>query len=188
MKKSFACILLALALPAHAQKAHIADDVYIFYHSGPSNQYKITGRVNSGTPITILKRDPDSKYVLIRMPNDKTGWVAPTNVEEGPSLFERVPTLEANLKNSQAKVEEQKAVIEQLQAELAAVQDERAALTEELRTSNAQIQSLSFQVENMDQSNLMRWFTHGGLVALGGVILGLLLRSFSGRRKPTSSW
>ncbi|MGB0467168.1 MAG: TIGR04211 family SH3 domain-containing protein [Pontibacterium sp.] len=189
MKKLLILIFVTFSLPVQAQSGHIADDVSIFYHGGPSNKYRITGRVNSGTPVTILKRDSTTKYVQIKTPKGKTGWVSGRNVDAGPSVVDRLPVLEANLKNSQSKVVEQSTVIEQLQSELTAVREERQVLANEVGTLKSEIKTLSFQMESMDESNLMRWFTHGGLVALGGVILGLLLRSFSGRRKvPSSTW
>lgn len=188
MKTLFTFLIFALSLQVHAQTGHIADDVYIFYHSGPSNKYRITGRVQSGAPVTILKTDPGSKYVQIRTPKGKVGWVAPDNVGKGQSMSVRLPILESDLKKSRGKVEEQSTVINQLQSELNAVRDERQVLADEVNTLKTEIKTLSFQIETMDESNLMRWFTHGGLIALGGVILGLLVRSFSGRRKPTSTW
>ncbi len=188
MKKLLILVLFALSFPALAETGHIADDVYIFYHSGPSNKYKITGRVMSGAPVTILKRDANTKYVQIRTPKGKIGWVAPRNVGTGASVLARLPVLETNLKKSKEKVEEQRAMIDQLQSELAATQNERKQLSDEVNNLKQEIKTLSFQIETMDESNLMRWFTHGGLIALGGVILGLLVRSFSGRRKPASTW
>jgi len=189
MKKILTFLLFsALSLNAYAQKGHIADDVFIFYHSGPSNQYKITGRVQSGAPVTILKRDKGTKYVQIRTPKGKIGWVPARNVGSGPSTLARLPVLEKELKDSQSKVSEQREIIDQLQAELSATRNERQSLTDEVDGLKREIKTLSFQMETMDESNLMRWFTHGGLIALGGVILGLLVRSFSGRRKPASTW
>ena len=40
----------------------------------------------------------------------------------------------------------------------------------------------------MDQSNLIRWLTHGGLVALGGVLLGLLVPYLPKKRKARNDW
>ncbi len=188
MKKILIFLFFTLSLQVQAQTGHIADDVYVFYHSGPSNKYKITGRVQSGAPVKILKRDSGTKYVQIRTPKGKIGWVAPNNVGTGPSMSARLPVLESDLKNSRTKVSEQSEVINELQAELSSIRNERETLADEVNSLKTEIKTLSFQIETMDESNLMRWFTHGGLIALGGVILGLLVRSFTGRRKPASTW
>ena len=51
-----------------------------------------------------------------------------------------------------------------------------------------EIATLKTEIANMDQSNLMRWLTHGGLVALGGVLIGLLVPYLPRRRKPRNDW
>jgi len=51
-----------------------------------------------------------------------------------------------------------------------------------------EIGTLQSQISNMDQSNLMRWLTYGGLVAFGGVILGLILPYLPRRRKRRDDW
>ena len=40
----------------------------------------------------------------------------------------------------------------------------------------------------MDESNVMRWFTYGGLVAIGGVFLGLLVPYLPKKKKRRDEW
>lgn len=187
-KRLAASLVFMTALPVSAQPGHIADDVYTYYHSGPSNEYRIVGRIRSGESVEILKRNPNTDYVQIRMDGGKTGWVPGDNVAEGPSTLSRLPQLEAALSEKQSTTSTQMAEIETLRAELSQLKSENQSYTGELQSLNSQIDDLNRQIENMDESNLMRWFTHGGLVALGGVLLGLLIPYFPKKRKRRDDW
>jgi SH3 domain protein len=191
-RKRFAAgfiLLTALpVLPAFAQPGHIADDVYTFYHSGPSNEYRITGRIRSGEPVEILKRDASTDYVQVKLESGRTGWLPGDQVAEGQSTLARLPALKAALSEKSAATSQQTEEIEQLRAELSDVKTSNQSYSNELQTLHTQIKSLNHQIENMDDSNLMRWLTHGGLVALGGVVLGLMIPYLPKRRKRSSEW
>lgn len=160
----------------------------IYVHNGPSNQYRIITRIPSGSAVEILKRDPKTKYVQIRMSKGRIGWVEPTAVDPGDSMSVRLPKLQSSLEKSQITVAEQAAKIETLQSESGGMREKNQLLTSEVAKLNATIKELNFKIETSDESNLMRWFTHGGLVALGGVILGLILPYFPKRRKRKDEW
>lgn len=189
MKKLLIAIALLFTLsPAYAERGHIADDVFVFIHGGPSNQYRITGRVRSGSPITILKRSSDKKFVQVRTSSGKVGWVDATNVNSGDSIQVRMPKLENSLNKSQTLVEEQTTEIDQLKKSLATFKSENSTYTTQLSKLESEITRLNQKINNMDESNLMRWFTHGGLVALGGVILGLIIPLLPRRKKRRDEW
>lgn len=189
MKKLMLTTALLVAFqPAFAESGHIADDVFVFIHGGPSNKFRITGRVRSGSPITILKKSPDGKFVQIRTASGKVGWADGNNVASGDSMQIKVPKLETALQKSEAMVTEQGEEIELLAAELDTYKAENSTYTEQLNKLNAEIKGLNRQIEGMDESNLMRWFTHGGLVALGGVILGLLIPLLPKKKKRRDDW
>ncbi|BBB29071.1 TIGR04211 family SH3 domain-containing protein [Neptunomonas japonica] len=176
MKKYIlAAAIISASLPVHAEKGHIADNVFVFVHGGPSNQYKISGRVRSGSPINILRKSSDGKFIQIRTASGKTGWVDANNVDNGDSIQIRVPKLETALETSQVLVKQQSSEIQTLRGELDTFKTENGTYSDQLTKLNTEIKDLNRQIDNMDESNLMRWFTYGGLVALGGVLLGLLV-------------
>ncbi|SEF71638.1 TIGR04211 family SH3 domain-containing protein [Marinobacterium lutimaris] len=187
MKKVLLVALLSgLSSYATAESAHIADDVYVFMNSGPSNQYRINGRVNSGEAIETLDRRND--YIQIRTEGGRVGWVPANFVAEGESNLIRMPELETELQESKQLISTQQQridVLEQAAQSHASENEQSKARVVELER---EITSLKSQITNMDQSNLMRWLTHGGLVALGGVILGLLVPYLPKRRKPRNDW
>ena len=75
-----------------------------------------------------------------------------------------------------------------LMTRLSSLQAENDQYTQEMVQRDTQIRDLQFEMQNMDQSNLMRWLTHGGLIALGGVILGLIIPNLPKRRKSRDEW
>ncbi|WP_409522628.1 TIGR04211 family SH3 domain-containing protein [Nitrincola sp. MINF-07-Sa-05] len=180
--------LVIISNPLHAEVGHIADDVYVFTHGGPSNEYRINGRVNSGEAITILERNSNTKYVHVRTEAGRTGWLPSEFVETGLSILHRLPQMETDLKASQALVETQAHEIASLQEQLEQFTSESQQYEMGVQQLQAQIRSLENDIEHMDQSNLIRWLTHGGLVALGGVILGLIIPHLPKRRKRREEW
>ncbi len=188
MKKLLLTTCLLFSLSAHAERGHIADDAMVYVHNGPSNEYRIITRIKSGAPVQILKRDPKSKYVQIKMPKGRIGWVEPSAVNPGDSISVRLPKLQSSLDKSQSTVTEQADKIEKLQRETNQLKQKNLSLTTEVVELKSSIKELNFKIESTDESNLMRWFTHGGLVALGGVILGLILPYFPKRRKRKDDW
>lgn len=189
MKKYIlAAVFISASIPAFAEKGHIADDVFVFIHGGPSNQYKISGRVRSGSSIDILRKSGDGKFIQIRTSTGKTGWVDANNVESGNSIQIRVPKLESALKTSEVLVKEQSTEIQSLRAELDTFKAENGTYSDQLSKLNTEITDLNRQIDNMDESNLMRWFTYGGLVALGGVFLGLLVPYLPKKKKRRDDW
>lgn len=187
MKKALLLVLLSgLSSPAFAESAHIADDVYVFMNSGPSNQYRINGRVTSGEAVEVLDRRDE--YVQVRTQGGKVGWVPAQFVDKGVSNLSRVPELEAALNASRKRVEAQQKEIEILQQSAQAHRKESEQSRSRVVELEQEIGTLKTQIANMDQSNLIRWLTHGGLVALGGVLLGLLVPYLPRRRKQRSDW
>lgn len=187
-KQLIAAAAIFLAASANAEKGHIADDVFVFIHGGPSNQYRIIGRVRSGSPITILKKSNDAKFVQIRTKSGKVGWADINNVNSGDSMQIRMPKLEKSLQESQNLVQKQSEEIVELQQNLTTYRAENGTYTSQVDKLEKEISRLNREIENMDESNLMRWFTHGGLVALGGVLLGLVLPHIPKKKKRNDEW
>ncbi len=180
-------LLVALSVPLHAQEAaHIADDVYVFTHGGPGNQYRINGRVNSGEPVTVLRRQ--NQYAEIRTESGRTSWVPAEFIAAGESKLSQLPSLEDALATSQARIQEQDEEIARLNQQISRVSGSNSQFTEQVNHLERQIVQLESEIANMDQSNLIRWLTHGGLVALGGVLLGLFVPYLPKRRKRRDDW
>ncbi|WP_432473978.1 TIGR04211 family SH3 domain-containing protein [Amphritea sp. HPY] len=187
----FAAIVVTFstyATTSFAAPAYISDDVYTFYHGGPSDQYKISGRIRSGTAITILKRNTATKYVQIKTPSGRTGWIHEDNVTAGTSLSVRFPGLQEQLKSSEAMLTQQTEEIRALKQQSGGLEQQNSGYSQKIAALEEQIVTLNRSIDGMDESNLMRWFTYGGLVAFGGLILGLMIPFLPKRRKRRDTW
>lgn len=169
-----------------AAEYHIADDVQLFMHSGPSYEYRITGRVRSGEPLTVIETSGD--YTRIELDGGRSGWVPQRYVADGKSQLSELPVLQEALAQREEQVKTQASDLEMLESRLATLQTENDQYTQEMVQRDTQIRDLQFEIQNMDQSNLMRWLTHGGLIALAGVILGLIIPNLPKRRKSRDEW
>lgn len=175
-------------VPLHASAAYISDDVYTYYHGGPNDQFRITGRIRSGTSVTILDRNKDSGYVQIRTPSGRTGWVPGPNVSDGTSMSERFPQLEEKLSKSNSMISQQNEVIQSLKQQSIGLQQQNKEYADTIAQLEVEIASLNRSINSMDDSNLMRWFTYGGLVAFGGLMLGLIIPLIPRRKKRPDVW
>ena len=100
----------------------------------------------------------------------------------------RFPGLQEQLEKSNAQVDKQAEEITELKTQSLSFQQENKGYTKKLNTLEEEIVSLNRSISGMDESNLMRWFTYGGMVAFGGLILGLLIPLFPKRRKRRDTW
>ncbi|WP_315980131.1 TIGR04211 family SH3 domain-containing protein [Aliamphritea spongicola] len=182
------CFTLVSLFSLNTQAAYISDDVFTYYHGGPSDQYRITGRIRSGTSITILDRNKDSGYVKIKTASGRTGWLPGANVSEGSSMSVRFPQLEEKLGKSNAMITQQNEVIQSLKQQTVGLQQQNKEYADTIAKLELEISSLNRSINSMDDSNLMRWFTYGGLVAFGGLVLGLIIPLIPRRKKRPDVW
>ena len=179
-------IFSGVIFSASVQAAFIADDVQLFMHSGPSYEYRISGRVRSGEAVEILEKSGD--YTKVRLESGKDGWVPTRYIAEGRSALEELPVLQRTLAEREVEVKQQSDEIQLLRQRVKTLETENKSFTEQVVKRDTQIRDLQFELQNMDQSNLMRWLTHGGLIALAGVIIGLIIPNLPKRRKQRDEW
>ncbi len=188
-KKTLIAGLFAMALTTSSQAAnYVSDDVYTFYHGGPSTEYRITGRIRSGTPVTVLSRNEKTDFIQIKTPSGKVGWMPADKVSTGTSLSERYPKLEEQLKQNEESLASQAEEIAALKQQNQSLAGQNAGNAGKVAALEEEIVSLNRAINGMDESNLMRWFTYGGLVAFGGLLLGLMIPYLPKRRKRHDTW
>lgn len=184
------CVLtlsLMCALQANAQQsAHIADDVYVLTQGGPGSQFRFVGRVRSGEPVTILSRQ--NEYIQIRTEAGNVSWVPEDFVNQGQSKLSRLPQLERQLEELTRSNSENESDATSKSRVIEQQRDEIDTLNSQVQSLKQTISELENDIANMDQSNLIRWLTHGGMVAIAGMIMGLLVPYLPKRRKRRDDW
>ena len=105
MKKLICMVLLTmLAAPTFAQDRYIADKLFTYIHSGPSNQFRILGSIDAGDKVKLLDVNNDTGYSQIADEKGRTGWVESRFVTRQESMAMRLPKLESELAEVKSKL------------------------------------------------------------------------------------
>lgn len=171
-----------------AAEYHISDEVSVFMHSGPSNQYRIISNLPSGTMLDVLARDGGTGYVKVRLGKGTEGWVQAKYVDKGPSLALRLPELENALAASRKLVSEQTEALAALESDLAKANNQQAQYTADVSRLQNEVERLNLEIGAMDETHLMGWFLRGGALLLGGLIIGLIVPHLPKRRQRNNDW
>jgi len=182
-------ILLSVLLSTGimAETRYVSDSLTIFIRTGPTHQFRIVGTLSAGDAVEIIADDAENKATHIRLSSGREVWVdteqlisnKPTNL-----LLSETRTELQQLQDSSAKQ------ITDLKQDLKQAKD----LASRSQALQAQVTQLEYDKELLDQKNQTlsdrsRYdlLTAGGIVALAGLILGLILPRFI-RRKRNDVW
>ncbi|MEH6649797.1 MAG: TIGR04211 family SH3 domain-containing protein [Motiliproteus sp.] len=188
MRSTLLLLLVFVSGAVNSAEFHISDEVLVFLHTGPSNQYRIRSNVPSGTMLTVLEHDKATGYSRVRLTNGTDGWVQTKYIDKGRSLAQRLPEVESLLVKSREVVKEQADALNLLEGDLAGANDRQAQFTAETAQLQNEVGRLKLKIDGMDETNLMGWFLRGGALALGGVLVGLILPLLPKRRRRNNDW
>ncbi|SJN53120.1 SH3 domain-containing protein [Vibrio ruber DSM 16370] len=201
MKKLLFMLLLSLlTTPVFAQVHYIADDLFTYMHSGPSNQYRIIGSINAGEKVQLLKTNKETGYSEILDNKGRQGWVQDKFITTTESMASRLPRLEKELKNVKGQLadaeknasQEKAGLVESLEVrnkQISELEENYSGISEKLATAQSEIRELRAKLDTQKEDLLMKYFMYGGGVALGGILLGIILPHLIPRRKKShSNW
>lgn len=156
-----AALLLSLAPASQAQTDYVRDQIRINMRTGPGNQYRILRVLVSGDEVTKLRETED--WANVRTPDGVEGWVPAGYVSDEVPPSVRLPRLEARLEQSRARVEE-------LESEL----ETHRAAADELEGLRSRNRELEEHNTTLTRAAMWRNMATGALIALGGLIVGIL--------------
>lgn len=162
---------------------YITEQLYVFMHSGGSNEYRIIGRVEAGEAVTVTAQDVESGWLQIKTSSGREGWVNNNNLVE-----------QAGVKKRLADANQQ---INKLQSELRAIRNSSSNNTEELSNQVTQLteqntnlitQLETATVENQQLKTSMQEFDEtkrvlAKLYDVGSVLIGVFFGWLLTRRK-----
>ncbi|CAE1150415.1 SH3 domain-containing protein [Serratia rubidaea] len=195
-----ALLSLSITWGAHAEdKRYISDELNTYVHSGPGNQYRIVGTLNTGDEVTLLSVNDSTKYGQIRDAKGRTVWIPLNQLSNTPSLRTRVPELEqqvqtltdklTNIDNSwnqrTADMQQKVAASDSI---ISGLQEENQALKNQLQVAQKKVNAVNLQLDDKQRTIILQWFMYGGGVAGIGLLLGLLLPHLLPRRKNNNRW
>jgi SH3 domain protein len=191
--------LFAIAFNSYAIDKYVTDDVDIYLRRGPGSQYAFSNAVKAGEKVIELEKSADGKYSRIQLNNGSVAWIETAKLNEQASYKERFPELEAKFaeykdKADNADANQQKLVNEYIQKLQSAektietLQSKNKVLEQQLKEQGTRIESMLNQVDDKRLDLIVTWFTYGGLVAGGGLILGLILPRIIPSRRKKDRW
>ncbi|MDQ2191994.1 TIGR04211 family SH3 domain-containing protein [Vibrio sp. A14(2019)] len=201
MKKLICMVLLTmLAAPTFAQDRYIADKLFTYMHSGPSNQFRILGSIDAGDKVKLLDVNNDTGYSQIIDEKGRTGWVESRFVTRQESMAMRLPKLESELAEVKSKLanakqnadSEKAGLANSLEArnqQISELEQNYSDISKQLTDSQTEIRELRAKLDTQKEDLLLKYFTYGGGVAGIGLLLGLILPHIIPRRKEhPSGW
>ncbi|HGS5349558.1 TIGR04211 family SH3 domain-containing protein [Vibrio cholerae] len=195
MKKLICMVLFSmLAAPTFAQDRYIADKLFTYMHSGPSNQYRILGSIDAGEKVKLIEVNKESGYSHIADERGRTGWVESRFITREVSNTLRLPALEKELEevkkllaNARQNADSEKAglaeSLELRNQQIADLERNYADISKQLTDSQSEIRELRTKLDTQKEDLLLKYFTYGGGVAGIGLLLGLVLPHIIPRRK-----
>jgi SH3 domain protein len=191
--------LFAIAFNSYAIDKYVTDDVDIYLRRGPGSQYAFSNAVKAGEKVIELEKSVDGKYSRIQLNNGSVAWIETAKLNEQASYKEGFPELEAKFaeykdKADNADANQQKLVNEYIQKLQSAektietLQSKNEVLEQQLKEQGTRIESMLNQVDDKRLDLIVTWFTYGGLVAGGGLILGLILPRIIPSRRKKDRW
>lgn len=170
------------------QPAFISDALFVYVHSGPSNQYRILGTVNAGSSITYLGEDSDTGYAHIQYDGSKDGWLPKEFVTFTPGLVSQLEQLNAEYAGSSEKIMQLEQQREQLNSQLNQAISERQAAIEQLETTTRSYEQVKEQLASTQTSVWQKPMVLGSLILLAGLVFGLLLPLIIPKRRNSERW
>lgn len=212
-----ATLALGLALTAHAETRYVTDQLKITLRSGEGSNYRILRMLPSGTPVQVLGSNPESGYSHVRAGSAEGYVLTrqlldePAARDQLATLQEKVAQLTAapsklqqqlseataqnkalsaaneQLKSDNHKLEQDYASLQRTASSAVQIADERNALRKQVAELTRQNADLKLRTNELENTNLQRWFLIGAGVVVGGILLGLILPNLKLRRRR-GSW
>ncbi|MDW5376781.1 TIGR04211 family SH3 domain-containing protein [Halomonas sp. HP20-15] len=193
--------LLGAGEAARAQASQatqwVADDLTTFVRSGPSNEYRIVGALESGAQVTVLETSGD--YSRVRAADGDEVWIQSDQLQDERSLKERVPELRSRVESLSSQLESANGewegrvttmteTLEARQQRIADLESRNAELDRQLSQAQASLRKSKARLDTQEEDLLMRYFMYGGGVAGAGLIVGLLVPHLPRRRSKRDRW
>lgn len=97
------CLATLIASPLRAETQYVIPSSEIPVRRGQGTDYKIVALISDGTEVEVIERG--DSYSLVRLANEKEGWILTRFLSDDPPLTEVVATLTSE--NEVLKLQEQ---------------------------------------------------------------------------------
>lgn len=195
----FLIISVFIPFSIFAETKYISDNLSVYIRRGPGLQYPLSGTLITGDKIETLEVSKDGKFTRIQDKQNRISWVESAVLQDNPVARMRINELESHLSQAQHKLNttqrSQNDIISQTQGKLAEAESirkkliqENQALLSQYENQKKRIIDLENQLTKNQRNIVPNWFFYGGIVAGGGLLLGLLLPALMPRRRKYDRW
>lgn len=168
------------------QTIYVADNVNVWTRRGPSSDYRIIGSQHVGDALTFIQYSQSKAFSKVRNENNEEIWIESKYLQKDPSgyskeaiLNKQIEDLEYRLANYDNELSQE---LQSTKTKLARLQKENAQQKETINQKDETIAQLDEQrrdylkrLETKDLDMQMRWWTQGALIAVAGMIVGVIL-------------
>ncbi len=184
---------------SYAATRYVSDEVFIYLHSGPGLDYRITGTLKVGTEVKTLKYDESAKFMQVESSAGRIGWMKLSELQKTLPAISLLPAVQEELNKAQLKLkniaEENRKSLEDkeqlFQDQITLVDnlnEEKSMLQQEILDLKAHNLELDLLQETKDSRVKMQWLLNGGGVLFFGLLIGLVIPFFPRRKKRTNNW
>ena len=194
------CLFQAVAeeLPAQTQtlteaensgNSYIADDLFIFMHTGAGKNYRIVGSINAGTEI-LLTGNTENDFTEVTDDKNRKGWVESQFISDNPGLRFVIAELNGKLAGYSESGDLLTQDLNLAQITIDQLKTENSLQASEIVKLNKQVVETQSQVKTQDTNIKKEWFFNGAIVLAIGLILGLIIPKLIGKRRSRNmdSW
>lgn len=159
---------------ANEQTGYISENVYVFLHGGPGNQYRILGSVEAGQPVTLLG-EQQSNFSKIVDHKGREGWVQTEQLSNEPSFRVLLPKLNQQLKTTQTKYKQASNDLTSLRAELSKAKSDLNKSNHALTQTTQERDKALAKLASLSRDQDYEMWRQGGLIVGIGILLGIII-------------
>jgi len=167
---------------ANLTPAYISDDLFVYMHAGPGNNYRIIGSINAGDEVRITN-EVNNGYTQIIDDKNRTTWVESKYVSVTPGLRVAIAELNSKLASSEGNSQQASTDLIQVQNEMSQLDQQTSQLNAEITALKQQLTLTESKLTNQDLDLKKEYFFNGAIVLGLGLIFGLIIPRLSVRKK-----
>ncbi len=164
--------------------AFISDDLFIYMHAGPGNNYRILGSINAGDEVQ-LTGNQDNGYTEIIDGKNRTTWVESKYVSTKPGLRVAIAELNAKLADSEDISSQTSEDLSNANREIASLNQQTEELNQKINQLTRELSQTQSQLSNQDLELKKEYFFNGAIVLGIGLLFGLILPRLAIRKKSS---
>ncbi len=184
-----------VSFSALAETVYVTDRLSAYLRPEQRSSSGIITPIPSGTPLELVRSNPDTKYSRVITPKGKEGWILTRHLSSKPIAREVLQKVQAELLDFRAQNELLKELNEKYEGELKylkeisgntiAINQRNQQLTEENQNLQNQVDIYALENERLKDESKQDFFLYGAATIVLGLILGLVIPSFKPKRKDT---